>query len=284
MKQLVKKFWKYPFLSFFLLILCLSIIPIVRSYYNFHINLVVSLIAFMLFTYNILRQTSNNTEFRLKIFLICIPFLAIVILSFFLPLKDYLPGLLFAPVLGIVLGIFLTSHNMYVKVAVALLPLFIGIWIFTSFSKMWQHFMIYNTFRSGETYKEMPSFTFFRNSKPITNDYFKDDTTVFFIWNTSCPYSSRYFSSLREKINIYSNNKNIKFYSVNIPTERDTIGADSTYIAKYNINIEKLIGPSPMEMYKIFGAMPVPLTIVLNFEGKMIYWGSIEKVDRTLQK
>lgn len=281
----LKRYWKFPILSFGLLILCLFTIPLIRSYYNFHINLITSLVGFFIFSYFIFRNAKSKIEINVRLLLTTTPFIVIIILSFFYSLIDYLPGLVFAPTIGIILGYFLsTFKNIYARVFIILTPIFIGIWVFTSFSKIWQDFMIYRTFTSGETFRDSPMFTFYKDNHSVNNDYFKGKTSVFFIWNTSCPYTPRYIPSLKNKLSKFSNNSKIKFYSVNIPMGNDAINADSAYLSNYNMNIELLKGPAIEEMYKTFGQAPIPLTIILNPEGKIIYWGNVDKIDNTLQE
>jgi thiol-disulfide isomerase/thioredoxin len=193
--------------------------------------------------------------------------------------------LVFAPTIGIFLGYSLSIFkNTFVRIFITLIPIFLGIWVFTSFSKIWQDFMIYRTFTSGETFRDSPMFTFYKDNHSVNNDYFKGKISVFFIWNTSCPYTPRYIPSLKNKLSKFSNNSKIKFYSVNIPMVNDAINADSAYLSNYNINIELLKGPAIEEMYKTFGQAPIPLTIILNPEGKIIYWGNVDMVDNTLQE
>lgn len=123
-----KKYWKYPFLSFGLLIICLSIIPLIRSYYNFHINIVVSLFSYFIFTYLITNKSLHRHEKNLKTILILLPFLVLIILSFFFQLVDFLPGLVIAPVIGITLGYFSESiNNKFYKICFALVPILLSI-------------------------------------------------------------------------------------------------------------------------------------------------------------
>jgi len=284
MKNL-KKYWKYPILSFVLLIVCLSIIPLVKSYYNFHANIVVSLFSYFIFSYLILNKTLLQKEKNIKSILILLPSIIIVTLSFFFQLLDYFPGLVFAPVIGIILGYLAEKvNNKYYKIGISVLPILLSIWVFMSFSKIWQDFMIYRTFGTGETLKDAPHFTFYKDNVPLSNNNFIGKISVFFIWNTSCPYTPRYLPSLKIQHEKFSRNEQIEFYSVNIPMSRDSIKADSVYLSKFGVNIQRLKGPKIEDMYKIFGQAPVPLTIILSPEGKIVYWGNIDKIGRTLSK
>ena len=225
------------------------------------------------------------SERIIKSILILLPYMVLTSLSFFFRLVDYLPGLVFAPIIGIILGYFLVSaNNTYAKILFAAVPILISIWVFSSFSKIWQDFMIYRTFGTGEIVKDAPNFTFHKDDLSLNNTDFKGQTTVFFFWNTSCPYTPRYLPSLKKKQEKFSNNKAIKFYTVNIPLPRDSVKSDSIYLSKHALNIERLKGPKIENMYKVFGQAPIPLTMILNPEGKIVYWGNIDKIDHTLNK
>lgn len=119
---------------------------------------------------------------------------------------------------------------------------------------------------------------------PLSNNDFIGKTSVFFIWNTSCPYTPRYLPSLKLQHEKFSSNEKIKFYSVNIPMGKDSVGTDSLYLSRYGINISLLKVPKIEYMYKTFGQAPIPLTIILSPEGKIVYWGNVDKIGETLTK
>src|SRR3546814_10154511 len=97
---------------------------------------------------------------------------------------------IFAPSLGVLLGYLLEkATSRILRVAIALVPLFIGLWVYVQFANTWQDFMIYGTLRNGETFKECSPFTFSKDSVALTIEDFIGKTTVFFIWNTSCVYT-----------------------------------------------------------------------------------------------
>jgi len=281
----IKKFWATPLLSFGLWILCTSSIFLIRSFYSFHINIVIGLIAFMLLTYWVRRKAVGSKEKIIHTFLLLIPPVALSILAFFKPIIIYSPGLIFAPALGVLFGYLLSRPSgKLVKIAIALMPIFIGLWVYVRFADIWQEFVIYGTFRSGETMRECPRFTFLKDSIAVGNDAFKGKTTVFFIWNTQCVYTPRYIPALKEKFETYADDQGIDFYLVNVPLEGDTVGADLAYLAAYDLEIENLTGPSNDEMYKLFGPGAYPQAMVLNPEGNIVFWGSITKIDRTLRR
>ena len=281
----IKKFWKTPLLSFGLLILCTSSIFLIRSFYNFHINIVIALIAFMLLTYGLLRRAVDSKERITHTFLLLTPFVVLSILAFFQPIIIYAPGLIFAPVIGVLLGYLLTiSTHTLARLTIAAMPLLIGFWVYVRFSDIWQDFMIYGTFSNGETIRECPDFTFFKDSVALDNDDFAGKTTVFFIWNTQCVYTPRYLPALKEKFVRFGDEEDIDFYMVNIPLPSDTVGSDLAYLARHDIAIENLTGPTIDELYKKFGPGGFPTTMVLDPKGDIVFWGSVAKIDRTLSR
>src|SRR5690606_7121308 len=108
-------------------ILCTSSIFLIRSFYNFHINIVIGLIAFMLLTYWVRRKAVGSKEKIIHTCLLLTPFVALTILAFFRPIIVYAPGLIFAPALGVLLGCLLSMvTSKRIKVAIALMPIVIG--------------------------------------------------------------------------------------------------------------------------------------------------------------
>lgn len=280
----IKRYWKFPIISFFLLILCLSAIGIVRSYYDFHIAVILSLFVYFSYTYFSLRKIDFSQEKNIRVLLILSPFVILTIMAFFIPILDMMPVLVFFPSIGILIGYIFVNVNKSIKPVVFIIPILLSIWVFTSFAKIWQDFMIYRTFSSGQILKDAPKFTFYKNGESMNNDDFKGKTSIFYIWNTSCPYTPRYIPSLITKQENFSSNPHIKFYAVQIPLEGDTTGSDLAYLSKHAANIESLVGPNIKEMAKIFGQAPIPLTIILNPEGKLVFWGNIDNVDETIEK
>lgn len=285
MMKAIKKYWKTPIFSFVLLILCTSSIFLVRSFYNFHINIVIGLISFMLLTYWVRQKAVGSKDKIIHTLLLLTPFMALSILAFFQPIIIYAPGLIFAPAIGVLLGYLLTISMLKpARVIIAAMPLVVGFWVYVRFSDMWQDFMIYGTFSNGETMRECPDFTFFKDSVALDNDVFAGKTTVFFIWNTQCIYTPRYLPALKEKFARFGSEEDIAFYMVNIPLPSDTIGADAAYLARHDIEIENLTGPTNEELYKKFGPSGFPTTMILDPKGDIVFWGSVGKIDRTLRR
>jgi len=195
------------------------------------------------------------------------------------------PNFLIAPGLGMLLAyVFEKSSVRTYQIAILILPLVIGGWLYLQGAKIWEHYIIYKTFKSGETFKKAPSFSFTKDSIVLTNNDFKGQIVVFDFWNTSCPYCYKKFPDLKEKHEKWSKNGTINFYAVNFPIPRDTIGEAGAILKMRDINIPNLIGPDALVSYQAFGEFAFPLAVILNPEGDIVFWGDIEKIDNTLEK
>jgi len=107
---------------------------------------------------------------------------------------------------------------------------------------------------------------------------------VFYFWNTTCPYSARYFPILKSKYEKWKTRRNVEFYTVNFPVQSDSTNTRNNVLSQWNIDIPTLIGPKAEESYKVFGSFTFPLTIILNTKGDIVFWGSIDRIDGTIEK
>ena len=275
-----------PFIFAWISYALLAIIVIKGGYYAFHLNIVLGIFAFLGITYWARKRTSNSKEKIVKTILIGSPLLVFLGVCFWHPSTfNTSPNFLFAQGLGMLLAFVFekTSVRAY-HITILLLPMVIGGWLYFQGAEIWEHYIIYKTFKSGETFKKAPSFSFTEDSIVLTNNDFKGQIVVFDFWNTSCPYCYKKFPVLKEKHEKWSENANIKFYAVNFPISRDTIGEAGAILKMRNINIPNLIGPDALGSYQVFGEFAFPLAVILNPEGDIVFWGDIEKIDNTLEK
>lgn len=283
--ETIKKYWKAFVYAWFAYILLTAIVVFGR-YYGFHANIVLGIFLFGWLTYQ-LRKKSNDTKERLiKTILIATPIIFFTV-TYIIELQPFYtsPNFVFAQAIGVILGlIFERIDKWFYKLIIVLLPLIIGFWLIFQGADIWQHYIIYGTFRSGETLKETPVLNFKKDSVVLSNTDFKGRIVVFYFWNTTCPYSSRYFPTLRSKYERWKTNKNIEFYTVNFPVPSDSSDLQNEILKKWNIDIPTLIGPKAEESYKVFGSFTFPLTIILNPKGDIVFWGSIDRIDRTIEK
>jgi len=257
------------------------------GYYGFHISVVSGILLFMIITILFRKKAIDKTDKFIKTALIALP--VIVFAGFCLTGQrafSYSPPFLFGPSVGILLAwIFEKITRKSFRVIIFLIPFLIGLWLFIQGGKFWQHYIIYETFSSGETYKKAPKFALKKDSVTLTNTYFKGKTVVLYFWDTSCTYCIQKFPVLKEKSDKWSNSTDILFYSVNCPLERDTSGQAEAVLKARNINMINLTGPDAGEKtYYATGIRVFPTTIILNPSGDVVFWGDIERIDKTLEK
>ncbi len=275
-----------PFCLAWLAYIPLTLIVIKGGFYGFHLNIVLGIIIFMGITYWFRRKSSNSRQTKITTLLIASPIIVFSGIYLLRPSMFYTsPNFLIAEGIGILLALgYEKNIDRFYKVIILFLPLLIGVWVYFQGAKIWEHYVIYETFKSGETFKKAPSFTFKKDSIVLTNNDFKGKIVVLDIWNTSCPYCYKKFPILKEKFEKWSRNGNINFYAVNFPVPNDTLGEAETILKKRNIHIPNLIGPNALDSYKTFGKFSFPLTIVLNPSGDIVFWGDIERIDKTIEK
>jgi thiol-disulfide isomerase/thioredoxin len=275
-----------PFVFSWIAYLILAIIVIKGGYYGFHLNIVLGIFAYLAITYWARKSTSNSKEKIVKTILIGSPLLLFSAVCLWHPSTfKTSPNFLLAQGLGMLLAFVFekTSVRAY-HLAILLLPIAVGGWLYFQGAKIWEHYVIYNTFKSGETFRKAPTFSFTKDSITLTNNDFRGQIVVFDFWNTSCPYCYEKFPALKEKQEKWSKNGNIHFYAVNFPISRDTIGEAGAILKMRDIPIPNLMGPEALSSYQVFGEFAFPLAVILNPEGDIVFWGDIEKIDNTLEK
>ena len=265
----------------------LFFIIISGGYYGFHISVVSGILLFMIITILFRKKAVDKTDRFIKTILITLP--VIVFAGFCLTgqrVFSYSPPFLFAPSIGILLALLFekTTRDVF-RAILFLIPVLIGLWLYVQGGKFWQHYVIYETFSSGETYKEAPQFALKKDSVTLTNADFKGKMVVLYFWDTSCTYCIQKFPILKEKSDKWSKSTDILFYSVNCPLKRDTLGQAEAVLKARKINMINLTGPEAGEKtYYATGITVFPTTIILNPSGNVVFWGDIERIDKTLEK
>lgn len=282
----LKKYLPAFFIPWLVYLPLLMIVTMGGGNKTFLINIVLNIIFFGLMTFWFRKKSITSKERLIKTILIATPIIFFLVICFFKPSQFITaPNTMIAQLIGIILGLVYESLNKQIyKLLVVVLPILIGLWVHLYGADIWQHYIIYNTFRSGVTLKEAPQMEFKKDSVIYTNDTFRNKITVLFLWNTSCTYIVKYFPKLIEKQTKWSENSDIEFYTVNFPVKSDTAGSAEIVLKRYNVNITNLTGPPVEESYKTFGSFTFPLAIILSPEGKIIFWGSIDKIDNSLQR
>jgi len=257
-------------------------------YYGFHISIVTAILLFGLTTYFARRKALDSTDKWIKTVLIALP---VIVFGGFCfsgqQVFSYSPTFLFGPLLGIALAWgYEKSTKIPFKITLFLVPVLVAVWLHFAGGKFWEHYVIYETFSSGETLKKAPVFSLKLDSLTLTNADLKGKIVVLDFWNTSCPTCYRKFPVLKEKQVKWSMFKNIAFYSVNCPIpEKDSTGQAEAVLKENGISMTNLTGPNAdTGIYYTLGIRVFPTTIILNSAGDVIFWGDIEKIDKTLEK
>jgi len=186
--NLTKTYWKPLFLSWIIYIF-LSMLLTKGGFYGFHLNIVLGIVSFGLLMYCSRVKSKNSREKVIKTILVLSPVLFLMILLFAGRMPFYMsPNFIFAQLTGIILAlIYERLQTLFPKLVILILPFIFGIWIYLSGANLWQHFVVYNTFKSGETIKEAPLISFRNDSIELTNSNFKGKVVVLYLCNTCFP-------------------------------------------------------------------------------------------------
>jgi thiol-disulfide isomerase/thioredoxin len=285
----MKKALAYLMIIFALLLSEIMIVIIITTtgFYGFHYSILTGIFLFGLLTIRSRKRAIDLTDKWIRTGLIGAPLIGFSVFSVIKPgIFIYAPPFLFGPFAGIMLALAFERLNQKLsRYALILVPLFIGAWIFAYGAKFWQHYVIYQTFASGETLKEAPKFSLRNDSITLTNADFKGKITVLYFWDTSCTYCLQKFPELKKKSEAWAENENVVFYAVNCPIKSDTTGQAKAVLKNWEVGIPSLIGPDALgESYTSLGIRVFPTTIVLEPSGKIVFWGDIERIDKSLNK
>lgn len=110
------------------------------------------------------------------------------------------------------------------------------------------------------------------SNKPVNISMQKGNLLVIDLWSTSCGVCIEKFPDY-EKLSLkYSDNPNIKFYTLNLPLRRDSIDNASNYVSDYKF--ESLFTPDKSS-WKALQIQKVPQYVIVNKDSEIVYRGRL---------
>lgn len=265
--------------SSFLLLLCL--VPV--GQYGHTIKLVFALACYAYLTFFWLHRALDKKR-GVVIVLLLIPiiiFYGPIVIFYFDDAKISLPST-FAHVVGTIIGwcIFVSSKR--VRLIILASTLLGTYFVYTNFYKLWLNNIDFKTYTSNVMEKS-PNFLF-KDSKlhNVTLKDLKKKTLVFDFWSTNCASCIKGFSAFEEFSLKFKNNPNIKFFTVNIPIKRDSIGQAALLLKKLGYESNSLyIDNLTARELKIIG---VPTVIIIDSSQNIIFRGRFDDASVLLKE
>lgn len=168
-----------------------------------------------------------------------LPLLIIWFIHFVLPdskINSVIIYIFFTP-FTFLLGYYSRKNTIFLKVFYPILLILIGIYGFVNFWFFLENF-------NARKIKNSPKMDFFHNNDQIRLDTIFNKVIVLDYWTTGCGVCFQKFPDYEKLYLKYKNNSKVLFYSVNIPTKKDTIGFAKKMIEKYNYNFPVLYSAS----------------------------------------
>ncbi|GAB3921068.1 TlpA family protein disulfide reductase [Mucilaginibacter myungsuensis] len=239
--------------------------------------------AFLALTYFLLKKYAPTQP----AYLICLAVLT-GLLALNLPIRIYsrsTDGTLLdflTHVLGIAAGYFtfyrqkaVHKVNLSVSVLIVLFVYFYGYdrWLFKR---------NYGTF-TGEAHFKAPTLNLLKDANGQTVTLAKNKVTVLDFWFIGCGACMAEFPQYQKLYDQYKDNKNVQFYSIDVPTMRDKGANPIAYLKSFGYTFPMLISLDK----KVAEDMTItnyPTIFIIDAKGDIIYKGDIETVKQRLEK
>ncbi|WP_340199710.1 TlpA family protein disulfide reductase [Ascidiimonas sp. W6] len=100
----------------------------------------------------------------------------------------------------------------------------------------------------------------------------KDKVLILDLWSTSCGSCIEKFPDYEKLNKKYANNKDVKFYTLNLPIPRDSVLTASKIVAKYEF---ETLFAADKSAWKTLGIKKVPQYLIVNKDAKIVYRGRL---------
>lgn len=100
----------------------------------------------------------------------------------------------------------------------------------------------------------------------------KNKLLVFDLWSTSCGNCIAKFPDYEKLSRKYAPNPEVEFYTLNLPTPRDSIYNPAKIVANYDF---KTVFAPDKSAWKAFGISTVPQYVIVNKDANIVYRGRL---------
>ena len=102
-------------------------------------------------------------------------------------------------------------------------------------------------------------------------------------WNTGCGVCFKKFPKLEHYYARYKYNPNVKFFAVNSPLRRDTVGQAAATIQKYGYTFPVLYAENAV-VNSAFNVHSFPTVIIIDSAQRIVYRGNLDGIDAVLSR
>lgn len=202
---------------------------------------------FIVFIFSIFILKKNN-KLKNLIFLI-LPFLVLFVVALLINFKEHyirgIPYLIFIPVITYLLYIAFSKKSIIITSLILIIIPFNSFIIFPN----WFIFCIENERDNFLINKEFPIINGISNKDKIPiNLNNKDEILVLDFWTTSCGTCFKKFPDFQKLKETFNDHPNIKFYSINVPIQRDTFYKTVSLVTKLNYNFKTFYANNKKEI------------------------------------
>lgn len=291
MKTIKHYFW--PLFCCWFVFVPLIAIMVYPSYYGAFCNLIIGMATFFVFSLWFQKRSINRRDRIIHHLILFSPMAAFTLFYLWMGPDSYGSSLnmVFAPVLGSLSGmLFIWFKELKLRIIVSIVTLAVTLWICLDGLEKWFYYwnVLHNyhvtNIETGNVFEDTPLFSFTNDSVMLNNSKLLGKTVVVDFWGQTCGpcfIAIPKFLELKQK---YSSNKNIVFLLVNIPYKRETLNQADSTLKNHGFNIQTYIGPKSTEAFENLKIASYPVTWIINKEGKLIYRGTINNVERILRK
>lgn len=250
---------------------------------GFELQTFITLLLYSALTFQMLRAKYTGTGRLVGIFLLMAPFIFFLLpyhIVFFKGTLVSLPSSLAFP-LGVLFGYLIYLSRVVYKALLIIILCTTAMFMFFWGYALWLNKLNFNSFFSliNEPVPSSLKFAGDDGSEFSPKDH-ADEITVLDFWDTGCGICFSKFPILQQKHDQYARTNKIKFYSVNLPLKRDTLGQGRAVFKALRYSVTALTSKNNTAVVAC-GVTSVP-TVLVIYHNRIVYRGDIENLDRSL--
>jgi thiol-disulfide isomerase/thioredoxin len=289
----IKRFFLPLFISWSVFVPILAIMILFNSFIGIFCSITLGIVLFFTFSVWFKKRSVTQRELIIHYIILFSPIIAFSIFYLWKGPLTYYTSLNFvlAPVFGSIAGIlFAYLNSLKRRIAVVGVTIIIISWIYLSGLNQWADYWnvtyYYHKYsiQTGEISEPAPAFSFTSDSIALNNTNLLGKTVIVDFWGRSCaPCLSTLprFIELKKK---YLQHKDIVFILVNISYKTETLEQAKATLKNAGFNIETYLGPEAKDAFEKLNIASYPFTWIINKEGKLIYRGKIDGVEKIIMR
>lgn len=244
------------------------------------------MISYCAFTWGILYF---NQEWVKKIYIplliICVPYIFFLVTIHIRSFSKTQISLLSSQAywLGTIFGIGYYFSGRYMRALILGILLLLNVWVVARGYEMWIHYVNFGS-ASGRVSMELPAIQLLtQQGVMVGNNDLLNKITVLDFWNLRCGICFEKFPVFQAKHEIYSNNPEVQFIAVNIPFKTDRPGKAFSELSELGYTFSSTVALD-RGIIKPLGIWGFPTVLIVNRANRVIFRGSIEKIDKVLRE